>query len=92
MRDWDATQMHRGRDQSFRCVSANGCDVKYTTGLGGGVAHSVKNLPCKKEDLSLIPWTHIKMEDMVVHACNPDSGEMETRGSQEAHWPVSLAN
>lgn len=53
-----------------------------------------KCLPYKREDLSLIPKTHIKKEKLsvVTHTCNPRMGEVETGLSleEEGHpWDSS---
>lgn len=38
------------------------------------IVQSVKCLPCKQKD----PSTHVEMPVVVIHACGPNSGEMET--------------
>lgn len=74
----------------LKMCQCNSCNVDSAIGLW--VAHSVKALPCKKGDLSSIPWTHTKMEGVVVRARNPHSGDTDTRGSLGTHWPASSPN
>ena len=48
------------------------------------MAQSIKCLFHKHEDLSLIPATHRKKLDTLVHSCDPSTGEMETAGPQDS--------
>jgi len=50
------------------------------TGLRAGeMAQPAKCLTCRKEELSLIPWTHIKKPGVAARACW--GRDMEARGS-----------
>lgn len=53
-------------------------------------AQSVKCSLYKHEFLSLILRIHIKKLSLVVHACNPSTGERGRR-LPEACWPVRLS-
>lgn len=50
-----------------------------------------KYLTCKRENLRSGPQKQRKKPDIVVRVYNPSTGEAETGGSPNAHWPVSLA-
>ena len=50
-------------------------------GCGRGVAHLVKCLLCKREDLTLIPVTHIKPRH---HAWNSSTGKAGTGRDQDS--------
>lgn len=42
------------------------------------ITQSIKNLPCSRGDLTLIPGTYMKMPDMEVATGNHGAGEVET--------------
>lgn len=41
------------------------------------IVQLIKCLPCKHEDISLIPRDHVKKLGMVAFACNPRIGKLE---------------
>lgn len=47
------------------------------------MAHSVKQLPSKQEDLNFIPTTQIKKSRYVGLTCNPSAKEVDTGGTLE---------
>lgn len=53
------------------------CLLKIGAGAKA-VAQSVKCLPCKYEDLNLIPQIHWKKTGMVTNACHSSVEDMET--------------
>lgn len=48
------------------------------------MAQLVKCLLGEIEDLNFSPGRHIRQSGMVVHACNPNTGE------EESPWPARL--
>lgn len=60
-----------------------GCTLKMQAGEAEKTARSLKCLSCEPEDLSSILRTHTKLLGVVICACIPGSGELETEGLTE---------
>lgn len=51
------------------------------------MAQWIKHLPCKREDLSLVTRTHIKMSGLVMHLLI-----LELRGGRRQRIPTGLGS
>lgn len=65
----------------FKCFSQSINHIKNYSSEGEEMAKSVKCVPHKPEDLSLTPSNHVKKPSVMVHICDPSTGEPETGGS-----------
>lgn len=74
---WKEKRNKRCRNNPNRTMSKK----KNKTVEGQEIAHSVKRLIPKHEDLSVSPRTHITGLSVVAHTCNPSAGGKGMGGS-----------
>lgn len=78
------------RPSTSICLLSRKSDQKQA----GEIAQSVKCLPGKHTDLSLISENHLKTKPknigMVVHNCNPDTAKELEVDIPEPCWPASI--